>query len=1209
MATGERNFPSWTRLPTQARLLLGAHLRKKIVEKNKSNQEIAHLVGVQPPAVSKWLNGGSSMRHSNFLKLANVLQCSPWELIPESWHTLEPEQWGSPPKFAVASTRLHNPFIRLEAYDEANRERFFGRRAEVKQTISAVDHARAWMLVGESGVGKTSLIQAGVIPALKDMYPVAQVLPNPGFRNSLPGRIAEQWQVAKKKAIFEVLGSVSRGIVVLDQVERFFSPEFPKEDRNWLFETVLRSSWEDMPNVRWLLVMRADQLHHLYDHPVMRGRLFQQSQRLYRLSFAAAQEALSSTFALLSDITVESDLIEQLVKDLATSAGWESDRNPYPPYLQLVGYELVEHARRENQAHIRREHYDELGGAEGVVQRYFRSIFSAFPHGERDLLSQLLIRLCPQGRRTQLTTAELEDGPWDRFHAEQVLSALKDGRIVRFDEEHLYYELVHDILARQVFSQLRERDPHMSFSDLLAISENPPAKPSSLLIRNLISSSARQDFPLDVWEQWIDTESELLRTYWDILDHSSPQEAVRILARLRNYGNEHGIESNQLLEEERAARFAFREGPVVCKATIELLADRGLPNTLVTAAVEAFRQENDPELLQGWIEVLGRCSAAPFLELIDCADTASLDALPDSALQLYVLGLLSPELPWHRERSLVKQKIMELAQHRSKTFPALATVAKFKDPEWLPLVLELLNDTLLTQHEEWVYFTPDLFNYLYNISPNNLFSALLRYVRWSTNDDEERVESVVPFLAHCIEDRAYLTQVLLLHCVAPQTRRVVEAALYGADISISNATAVLHEVEQRWPVTIAEELRPWLMLHDAGCRETWFAAIDAWDGKMLPAPFEGLPMAVLTGIAQRVADAEDLSPDITSVRLHRLYQLGRLMLCRKVAAFDIPNEHTSTILRCDPCDEEHSMERQLLMLLGSLPEPDVGLKAVDDALQGYLRALREHGEVGTLAVLEVALMASGPVHDMWHAVAGEHISWADEYEPARIALAQKSSVPTVRDAQVALQEALERLECANAKQKVGELSMILDRLAFHFLGLHMSYKVPGGYDRVYPFISRPFPWPQLGFDFGGTVCLALSMQDSERARQDLENIVRVSDVDPAIVAAAKLYMIRVVDDKNLLPWMMCVGPSNPRLIEALESRVRRGMLPPSIVDELLRSGEKDRVLFGLKVISRLGIQRLRPIAQRLLTHTDETVRIAAKETLCALVRNIGAIAG
>src|SRR5688572_25039106 len=63
---------------------------------------------------------------------------------------------------------MHNPFKALDSYKEDDRDFFFGREKECSLLVSKLEQNRCTLLYGKSGIGKTSLMNAGVIPAVED---------------------------------------------------------------------------------------------------------------------------------------------------------------------------------------------------------------------------------------------------------------------------------------------------------------------------------------------------------------------------------------------------------------------------------------------------------------------------------------------------------------------------------------------------------------------------------------------------------------------------------------------------------------------------------------------------------------------------------------------------------------------------------------------------------------------------------------------------------------------------------------------------------------------------------------------------------------------------------------------------------------------------------------------------------------------------------
>src|ERR1700720_3058002 len=70
------------------------------------------------------------------------------------------------PKTTVVSSE--SPWLGLRPFTEGAREYFFGRDAEVRDIFQRVVHKPLTVLFGRSGLGKTSLLQAALVPKLRD---------------------------------------------------------------------------------------------------------------------------------------------------------------------------------------------------------------------------------------------------------------------------------------------------------------------------------------------------------------------------------------------------------------------------------------------------------------------------------------------------------------------------------------------------------------------------------------------------------------------------------------------------------------------------------------------------------------------------------------------------------------------------------------------------------------------------------------------------------------------------------------------------------------------------------------------------------------------------------------------------------------------------------------------------------------------------------
>jgi hypothetical protein len=237
----------------------------------------------------------------------------------------------------------------LKPFERAQSALFYGRGEDVQRLGNLILRERLVVLFAKSGIGKTSILQAGVAPELeKKGYlpiflradntsrPVTEAIrealeqhPNIGGRNEVE-RLKDTsmglWEVMKRLE-FDIDGLPATPVLVFDQFEEIFtlnhkdasrweflhqladlvSEDMPEKIRN---ELLLRSQqnaaplkqadaqwWEEKPNIRIAISIRSDFLHLLDEiSPLIPGILGNRYQ-LQPLSRRQAREAIESPAA------------------------------------------------------------------------------------------------------------------------------------------------------------------------------------------------------------------------------------------------------------------------------------------------------------------------------------------------------------------------------------------------------------------------------------------------------------------------------------------------------------------------------------------------------------------------------------------------------------------------------------------------------------------------------------------------------------------------------------------------------------------------------------------------------------------------------------------------------------------------------------------------------------------------------------------------
>jgi tetratricopeptide (TPR) repeat protein len=235
------------------------------------------------------------------------------------------------------------PYIGLRAFRTEDNDRFFGRSQESNEVATLWRANKLTILYGASGVGKTSLLQAGVIPLLDperfDILPIGRVpagLPlsdNPRARN--PYVFAFLSSLAPSRPSTELAGQSipkflrQRGIkrdrygdpvpilLAIDQAEEFFSelsyrPEIARKFINGLAQA-LRENRE----TRLLLSIREDRLSTVLGYERVLGGRSHVRSRLLPFGASAAMEAIRKPLKGTGR-SFQPGVVSELVRDLRT---------------------------------------------------------------------------------------------------------------------------------------------------------------------------------------------------------------------------------------------------------------------------------------------------------------------------------------------------------------------------------------------------------------------------------------------------------------------------------------------------------------------------------------------------------------------------------------------------------------------------------------------------------------------------------------------------------------------------------------------------------------------------------------------------------------------------------------------------------------------------------------------------------------------------
>lgn len=360
-----------------------------------------------------------------------------------------------------------NPYKGLLTYRLSDAALFFGRARAVADVLDRLGRGPLLILHSESGAGKSSLLQAGVMPQLigRGHLPVFlrpyKVEPYLSIKRAFLPDLGVAPLLATGplrdflRQVTDILGPECRLYIFLDQAEELFTQLSDAARGEFVHE--LADCLEDQSlNVRWTLAMRTEFFGELANfRPTLRDP-FANDYRLNRLSLDEARDVVTEP-AKRRGVVYEAGLVDALLKDLGQA-------EISPPEIQIVCSALYEELPPAETVAVRtitRELYDGQGGALGLLRDHLDRVLSRDLPADRRAVARRLLEalISSDGRRiirprsTLLKEAAALNLTPEAF--DTLVGQLIDGRLMRSleptpDNPEVGYELAHDYLVARI---------------------------------------------------------------------------------------------------------------------------------------------------------------------------------------------------------------------------------------------------------------------------------------------------------------------------------------------------------------------------------------------------------------------------------------------------------------------------------------------------------------------------------------------------------------------------------------------------------------------------------------------------------------------------------------------------------------------------------------------------------------------------------------
>lgn len=325
----------------------------------------------------------------------------------------------------LATTRV--PFVADRPFTRDEPSLFTGREDAISRIQEYLDdpQQRAVVVCGPAGVGKTSLLSAGVVPLL-DPVRANPPIPlrdyghaSPFLRVELYRRATAQGlDVPEDTSVPELVARITRAssqrlVLILDQFERFFQPDVSEPEREALRADLAQTVARIEPNRFQIIIAIRDDARSELDRQwddLFPG-LRQARVPLVPLRRKQAKDAILQPIQTLLTQPVFDDTFvdRQLLVDLDRLSGPGKD-HILPADLQVVCSELFLTARREYKQFIDTDFYSastDGKGAEQIIDLRFDRLMLQVNEERRELARQIATEMLDRGPQVWLAADQL----------------------------------------------------------------------------------------------------------------------------------------------------------------------------------------------------------------------------------------------------------------------------------------------------------------------------------------------------------------------------------------------------------------------------------------------------------------------------------------------------------------------------------------------------------------------------------------------------------------------------------------------------------------------------------------------------------------------------------------------------------------------------------------------------------------------------------
>lgn len=337
------------------------------------------------------------------------------------------------------------PYKGLLFFDETDAELFFGREvltahlAERVTGLAVNSSSRFLTVVGASGIGKSSLVRAGLAVALKQAGWDVRIF--------TPGAFPRKVLDLQLESHLEEAGA-ERLLILVDQFEETFTLCHDESERGPFIEKLLHLARESSGKVTIVIALRADFYSHCAQYPLLRQAVAADQEYMGQMNSEELRRAIQEP-AKHGGWEFEPGLVNMLLNDIGAQGAGE----PEPGALPLLSHALLATWERRRGHTLTLDGYHASGGVRGAIAETAESVFTdQLNQSQQELARDVFLRLTELGEGTEDTRRraalnELVRQSTEATQLRSVLNTLAEARLITLNEDSA--EVAHEALIRE----------------------------------------------------------------------------------------------------------------------------------------------------------------------------------------------------------------------------------------------------------------------------------------------------------------------------------------------------------------------------------------------------------------------------------------------------------------------------------------------------------------------------------------------------------------------------------------------------------------------------------------------------------------------------------------------------------------------------------------------------------------------------------------